>query len=76
MQPGEGFRPETCDWTGGQIRNDDDAWDMRTGASPVRSDRREAGEPGDPLVVDIMDIGAMEDMNRGVDGFSLQRPAP
>ncbi|MEO0667274.1 MAG: formamidase [Pseudomonadota bacterium] len=74
VDPGDDFRIETYDWTGGQIKNDDDASDVRdveleqvhylSGPIGVKG-----AEPGDLLVVDILDIGAKEEMNWGFNGF-------
>ncbi|MEO0501747.1 MAG: formamidase [Pseudomonadota bacterium] len=74
VEPGDDFRIETYDWTGGQIKNDDDASDVRdveleqvhylSGPIGVKG-----AEPGDLLVVDILDIGAKEEMNWGFNGF-------
>lgn len=62
VKPGDDFVVESVDWTGGQVRNDDDASDIRdmdltrvhylTG--PIRI---EGAEPGDLLIVDILDLG-------------------
>ncbi|MBN9671953.1 formamidase [Roseibium aggregatum] len=74
VEPGDDFKIETYDWTGGQIKNDDDAADVRdveleqvhylSGPIGVKG-----AEPGDLLVVDILDIGAKEDMLWGFNGF-------
>ncbi len=74
VEPGDDFRIETYDWTGGQIKNDDDAADVRdvelqqvhylSGPVGVKG-----AEPGDLLVVDILDIGAVEDNMWGFNGF-------
>ncbi|PVB59870.1 formamidase [Labrenzia sp. 011] len=74
VEPGDDFRIETYDWTGGQIKNDDDAADVRdveleqvhylSGPIGVKG-----AEPGDLLVVDILDIGAKEEMLWGFNGF-------
>src|ERR1700756_2054174 len=62
MKPGDEFRVECFDWTGGQIENDDSANDVRdvdltkvhylSGPFGV-----EGAEPGDLLVVDLLDLG-------------------
>ena len=62
VKPGDDFIIETYDWTGGFIKNDDDASDVRdidlsivhflSGPIGVKG-----AEPGDLLVVDILDIG-------------------
>ena len=74
VEPGDDFKIETYDWTGGQIKNDDDASDVRdveleqvhylSGPIGVKG-----AEPGDLLVVDILDIGAKEDSLWGFNGF-------
>ncbi|MCP1200834.1 formamidase [Notoacmeibacter sp. MSK16QG-6] len=74
VDPGDEFKIETYDWTGGQIKNDDDAADVRdveleqvhylSGPIGVKG-----AEPGDLLVVDILDIGAKEESLWGFNGF-------
>ncbi|MBX2881372.1 MAG: acetamidase/formamidase family protein [Granulosicoccus sp.] len=74
VNPGDDFKIETVDWTGGQIKNDDDAADVRdvelqqvhflSGPIGVKG-----AEPGDLLVVDILDIGALDDSLWGFNGF-------
>ena len=74
VEPGDDFKIETYDWTGGQIKNNDDASDVRdveleqvhylSGPIGVKG-----AEPGDLLVVDILDIGAKEEMLWGFNGF-------
>jgi formamidase len=74
VSPGDDFILETYDWTGGQIKNDDDASDVRdvelpqvhflSGPIGVKG-----AEPGDLLVVDILDIGAKPDSLWGFNGF-------
>ena len=74
VKPGDDFVIETHDWTGGQIVNDDDAADVRdvdltkvhflSGPIGVKG-----AEPGDLLVVDILDIGAKSDSLWGFNGF-------
>ena len=74
VQPGDDFIVECYDWTGGQIANNDDAADVRDVdldqvhflSGPVRV---EGAEPGDLLVVDILDIGAFEESQWGFNGF-------
>ena len=78
VSPGDDFILETYDWTGGFIKNDDDASDVRdidlsivhflSGPIGVKG-----AEPGDLLVVEILDIGAKPDMTWGFNGiFSKQ----
>lgn len=74
VKPGDDFILECHDWTGGQIKNDDSADDVRdvdlsqvhflTGPVGV-----EGAEPGDLLVVDILDIGTFADSQWGFNGF-------
>ncbi|TDM30593.1 hypothetical protein ETI13_11290, partial [Macrococcoides canis] len=62
------------DWTGGAIKNDDSADDVRDVdlstvhflSGPVGV---EGAEPGDLLVVDLLDIGAKPDSLWGFNGF-------
>ncbi|ELY59448.1 acetamidase/formamidase family protein [Natronococcus amylolyticus DSM 10524] len=70
IEPGEKVRIECLDWTGGQVNNDDSANDIRdmeldpnhhlSGPFEV-----EGAEPGDMLVVDILDLGAFPDHEWG-----------
>ncbi len=74
VKPGDDFILECHDWTGGQIENNDCADDVRdvdltqvhflTGPVGV-----EGAEPGDLLVVDILDIGTFEESQWGFNGF-------
>ena len=74
VNPGDDFKVETYDWTGGQIKNDDSAADVRdvdlnqvhflSGPIGVKG-----AEAGDLLVVDILDIGAFENSLWGFNGF-------
>jgi len=73
-EPGSDFIIETYDWTGGFIKNNDDASDVRdidltivhflSGPVGVKG-----AEPGDLLVVEILDIGAKPESNWGFNGF-------
>lgn len=78
VEPGTELTLECMDWTGGQISNNDSAEDVRdvdlskvhylTGPIGVKG-----AEPGDLLVVDILDIGAFEDEQWGFNGmFALE----
>ncbi|QGG90558.1 acetamidase/formamidase family protein [Agrobacterium sp. MA01] len=74
VEPGDDFRVETYDWTGGQIKNDDDAADVRdVDLSQVHFLSGPIGvkgaQPGDLLVVDILDIGAFDNSLWGFNGF-------
>ncbi|KVS10434.1 formamidase [Burkholderia multivorans] len=74
VDPGDDFVLETYDWTGGFIKNDDSADDVRdidlsivhflSGPVGVRG-----AQPGDLLVVDLLDIGAKADSQWGFNGF-------
>jgi formamidase len=74
VKPGDDFKIETYDWTGGYIKNNDSADDVRDIdlttvhflSGPIGV---EGCEPGDLLVVDILDIGAKEDSLWGFNGF-------
>ena len=74
VKPGDEFRVECYDWTGGQIENNDSANDVRdvdltkvhylSGPFGV-----EGAEPGDLLVVDLLDIGALPNSEWGFTGI-------
>ena len=74
VNPGDDFIIETYDWTGGFIKNNDSADDVRdidlsivhflSGPVGVKG-----AEPGDLLVVDLLDIGAKPDSQWGFNGF-------
>jgi formamidase len=74
VEPGDDFIIETVDWTGGQIKNNDDAADVRdvdltqvhflSGPVGVKG-----AQPGDLLVVEFLDIGAFPDSQWGFNGF-------
>ena len=74
VNPGDEFILETFDWTGGFIKNNDSADDVRdidlttvhylSGPVGVKG-----AEPGDLLVVDLLDIGAKDDSLWGFNGF-------
>jgi formamidase len=74
VKPGEEFILETYDWTGGYIQNNDSADDVRDVdlttvhflSGPVGV---EGCEPGDLLVVDLLDVGAKPDSLWGFNGF-------
>ena len=63
VRPGDEFRLECRDWTDAQIGNNDSANDVRDVdlsqthmlSGPIGV---EGAEPGDLLVVDILDLGA------------------
>jgi formamidase len=74
VQPGEDFVLETYDWTGGYIKNNDSADDVRDiDLSTVHYLSGPVGvkgaQPGDLLVVDLLDIGAKQDSLWGFNGF-------
>src|ERR1700747_1766828 len=72
--PGDDFIIETDDWTGGFIKNNDSADDVRdidlsivpflSGPIGVKG-----AEPGDLLVVDLLDIGPVKESLWGFNGF-------
>jgi len=74
VKPGDEFRIECVDWTGGQIKNDDSATDVKivdltkvhylSGPIGVHG-----AEPGDLLVVDILDVGVLPDSQWGFTGL-------
>jgi formamidase len=74
VKPGDDFKVECFDWTGGQIENDDSAEDVRDVdlsqvhflSGPIEV---EGAEPGDLLIVDILDIGAFDASQWGFNGF-------
>ena len=74
VKPGDDFVVECFDWTGGAIKNDDSAADVRDVdlstvhflSGPIGV---EGAEPGDLLVVDLLDIGAFPQMSWGFNGF-------
>lgn len=74
VKPGDEFRVECIDWTGGQINNDDDAKDIDVVdltkvhylSGPIGV---EGAEPGDLLVVDILDIGTLKESDWGFTGI-------
>ncbi|WP_254544066.1 formamidase [Halomarina pelagica] len=77
VTPGESFRVECLDWTGNQVVNDDSANDIRD----MRLDPNhhlsgpfevEGAEPGDILVVDILDLGPFPDHEWGFTGIFEQ----
>ncbi len=74
VKPGDEFILETYDWTGGFIKNNDSADDVRDiDLSTVHYLSGPVGikgaEPGDLLVVDLLDIGAKDDSQWGFNGF-------
>lgn len=74
VKPGATFRVECVDWTGGQIRADDSANDVRDVdltkvhylSGPIAV---EGAEPGDLLVVNILDIGTLSSSDWGFTGI-------
>lgn len=74
VDPGASFRIECLDWTGGQIKNNDDARDIQdidlnqvhylSGPIAVKG-----AEPGDLLVIDILNIGYLPDSPWGFTGI-------
>lgn len=74
VKPGDEFRVECVDWTGGQISNDDSATDIKEVdltkvhylSGPIGV---EGAEPGDLLEVDILDIGVLAESEWGFTGL-------
>lgn len=74
VKPGAVFRVETLDWTGGQIGNNDSANDVRDVelpqvhylSGPIAVD---GAEPGDILVVDLLDLGTLPTSEWGFTGI-------
>jgi formamidase len=74
VKPGAEFRIECIDWTGGQIKNDDSATDVKIVdltkvhylSGPIGV---EGAEPGDLLVCDILDVGVLKDFQWGFTGI-------
>jgi formamidase len=74
VKPGDEFRVECVDWTGGQIFNDESANDVRDVdlskvhylSGPIAV---EGAQPGDLLVVDILDIGVLPEAAWGFTGI-------
>ena len=74
VSPGDDFIIETYDWTGGFIKNNDSADDVRDidlsivhflcGPIGVKG-----AEPGDLLVVDLLDVGPLKESLWGFNGF-------
>ncbi len=70
VKPGDEFRVECMDWTGGQIGNNDSADDIKNVeleqvhylSGPIGV---EGAEPGDLMVVDILDVGTFEESQWG-----------
>jgi formamidase len=74
VKPGDDFIIECHDWTGGFIKNDDSADDVRDiDLSIVHFLSGPIGvagaKPGDLLVVDILDIGTLPGSQWGFNGF-------
>jgi formamidase len=74
VKPGDEFRVQCVDWTGGQIKDDDSATDIKVVdlskvhylSGPIGV---EGAEPGDLLVVDILDVGVLQDSQWGFTGI-------
>ena len=70
VKPGDVFRADCREWFDGAIKNDDSADDVRNAPLPgvhVLSGpfRVEGAEPGDLLVVDILEIDACDQEDEG-----------
>jgi len=74
VKPGDDFVIQTYDWTGGFIQNNESADDVRDIdltivhflSGPIGV---EGAEPGDLLVVDLLDVGALPESLWGFNGF-------
>lgn len=74
VEPNAHFRVECIDWTGGQIKNNDNASDIKNVdlnqvhylSGPIAI---KGAQPGDLLVVDILDIGALPQSPWGFTGI-------
>jgi formamidase len=74
VKPGDVFRIECKDWTDGQIKNNDDPTDVKDVtlsvvhvlSGPIHV---EGVEPGDILVVDLLDVGALQGDEWGFTGI-------
>ena len=74
VKPGDQFRVECVDWTGGQIKDDDSATDIKVVdlsqvhylSGPIGV---EGAEPGDLLQVDILDVGVLPSSHWGFTGI-------
>jgi len=74
VKPGDVFRIECKDWTDGQIKNDDDPTDIKDVklsvvhvlSGPIHV---EGVEPGDILVVDLLDVGTLPGDEWGFTGI-------
>jgi formamidase len=74
VKPGAQFRVECVDWTGGQIKDDDSATDIKVVdlskvhylSGPIGV---EGAEPGDLLQVDILDVGVLKGSEWGFTGI-------
>ena len=76
VNPGDVFRIECKDWTDGQIKDNDDPKDIETVnlevvhvlSGPIWVN---GAEPGDILVVDLLDVGALLDAQQHVVGLGI-----
>ncbi|VEF49485.1 formamidase [Bacillus freudenreichii] len=74
VDPGTAFRMDCKEWTDGQIKNNDDPEDIREAnlervhvlSGPVYVN---GAEPGDLLVVDILDVGVHQGYEWGFNGI-------
>jgi formamidase len=73
-EPGTIFRVECVDWTGGYVKNNDSAEDIKSIdlnmvhylSGPIRV---EGAEPGDLLLVELLDMGALPGNEWGFTGI-------
>ena len=78
VKPGDDFIVQTYDWTGGFVKNNDSADDIRdldlsiihflSGPIGVQG-----AEPGDLLVVDLLDLGAVPENQWGFNGIFAKK---
>jgi len=74
VKSGQSFRIECLDWTGGQIKNNDDSSDIKQVdlsqvhylSGPIAV---EGAQPGDLLAVDILDLGVFDHSPWGFTGI-------
>jgi formamidase len=78
VKPGDDFILQCYDWTGGFIKDDESAADMRDVdlstvhflSGPIRV---EGAEPGDLLVVDFLDVGVLPGAEWGFNGIFAKK---
>ena len=81
VNPGVIFKMECIDWTGGQIKNDDNACDIKNVdlsrvhylSGPIHIN---GAKPGDVLVVEILNVEPHPQMNWGFTGIFDKKNGP